>query len=98
MTRTDHQVDVVEVKLLDGKREERQVVTIEPVDQRQALDERGPDAMAGDRGRHAAGDVDQREQVGLGQQLTEDLEGLLAAAHAGEPVVNEGCFHDRPTS
>ena len=53
--------------------------------------------------------VDQREELGVGKALAEHFEHLLAAAHAGEPVVDErqrvirvACRHRRrrpaPTS
>ena len=98
MARTHHQVHVVEIELLDSKGEERQVVAVQPVHEGQVLDNRRTDAVAGDGRRDASWHMDQRQQVGVGQQLTENLEHLLAAPHAGEPVVNERRFHDRPTS
>jgi hypothetical protein len=33
--------------------------------------------------------MQQREQLGIGECPAERLEALLAAAHAGEPIVNE---------
>jgi hypothetical protein len=37
--------------------------------------------------------MEQREDVGVRQQLTEHLEHLLAATHAGQPVVNQRDGH-----
>src|SRR2546421_398487 len=42
-----------------------------------------------DDGGHAAGDVQERVERRLGEELAEHLEAALAAAHAGEPVVPE---------
>ena len=47
-------------------------------------------SMVGDT---AAAAVDEREEVGVGKELAQHLEHLLAAAHAGEPVVDEGDSH-----
>ena len=38
--------------------------------------------------------MQEREEVGFGEELAEDLEAALAAAHAGEPVVHERDFRD----
>jgi hypothetical protein len=37
--------------------------------------------------------VKQGEKLGFGKALAEHLEHLLAAAHAGQPVVDEGNLH-----
>jgi hypothetical protein len=86
-------VEAVEPEPLDGRGKERQVVAIVPGHARQVLDERGVDRPTLDDRRDAAGQVDQREQLRIGKALADHLERLLAAAHSGQPVVNEGELH-----
>ena len=45
--------------------------------------------MRDGRSRH----VHQREEVGIGKQLAEREQRAFAAAHAGEPVVNQRDLH-----
>ena len=60
------------------------------VDERQVLGECRVDGPAFDERRHRARDVQQCEQLGLGEHLAQAFEGLLPTAHAGEPVVHQG--------
>jgi hypothetical protein len=64
-----------------------------PRGEREPLDERRVDAMALDRRIDGAPHVDQRVDVGVGIELTQRVEHLLAAAHAGEPVVDQRDAH-----
>ena len=57
---------------------------------RQALHEGRDDATVLDPGRHAAGNVQEREQGRLGKELAEDLEATLTAPHPRQPVVDQG--------
>jgi hypothetical protein len=79
-----------QIEPADRQREHREIVAISRGGLRQALHERGHDAPALDLGRHAAGDVQEREQGRIGEQLAEHLEAALAASHSGQPIVNEG--------
>jgi hypothetical protein len=78
------------VEPADGGRKERQVVAVAALGAGQALDERRLDAPVLDGGRHRARHVEEREEIGLGEELAEDFEAALAAPHAGEPVVDQG--------
>src|SRR5262249_48325379 len=60
---------------------------------RQPLNERRVDRSPFDGRGDGAWNVDQREELGVGKPLADDLERLLAAAHAREPVVREGEPH-----
>ncbi len=90
VARADDQVVGIEIELLDGDREQRQVLPIEPAREGQPLDRRSLDGAPLDQRRRRARQVDEGEQVRGGEHLAEDFEGLFAPAHAGEPVVNEG--------
>jgi hypothetical protein len=57
---------------------------------RDLLEERRDDAPLLDDRRYGAGHLEQGEEIGGRKELAEDLEAALAAAHAGEPVVDEG--------
>ena len=58
-------------------------------DPRDPLERRGPDRHRLDRRADRAPPVDQGVQGGVGERLAEDFEALLAAAHPGQPVVDE---------
>ena len=60
---------------------------------REPIEEARADAMAFDDRPAAPGNVDQGEDVRLRIEEAELLEDPLAAAQAGEPVVNEGDLH-----
>ena len=89
VARRQHQIVAGEVEALHRGREQRQVVAVAPLGLRQALDERGHDAALLDHGRDGSRHVQERVEVGGGKQLAEHLEAALAAAHAGEPIVDE---------
>ena len=89
MADADDKIEAIEGELLDGRREQRQVVAVVALHERQPLHERGVYRQAFDRRRHGPALVDQREQFGLRKPLAQDFEHLLAAAHAGQPVVHE---------
>jgi hypothetical protein len=59
---------------------------------REALHERGEDPASFDAGRHGAANVHQAVQRRLGIKLADRVEHLLAAAHPGEPIVDERDF------
>jgi hypothetical protein len=94
VARADHQIVLVEIELLDGGGKERQAVAIEAVDARQVLKRgrAGPHPL--DRRRHAARYMEERQQVGGWIRLAQKLEDLLAATHAGEPVVHQNDLQD----
>jgi hypothetical protein len=93
MAETDDRVEAIEIELLDGQRKEREIVAIEPPDERQMLDERGVRPQAFDRRGNRPADVNQREELGVRKPLAQHFERLLAAAHAGQPVVHERQAH-----
>src|SRR5262249_15926013 len=79
-----------EIEPADRERKQRQIVAVPLGGPRQALDERGNDAPALDRGRDAARDVQEREERRVREELAEHLEAALAAAHPRQPIVNQG--------
>ena len=89
MAGADDQVVAVEVELLDRHGEERQAVAVEASNARQALEERRPRPKTFDGGRHAAGHVHQRQQIGGRVHPAEHFEDLLAASHARQPIVHQ---------
>ena len=48
-----------------------------------------------DRRRHRPAHVHEREDLRIGKALAQHFERLLAATHAGQPVVNERDVHVR---
>src|SRR5213076_3272064 len=76
--------------------EQREIAAILRGGGREPLDERGHDAAALDHGRDTSGDVDQREERRVGEQLADDLETPLAPTHARQPVVDERDARARP--
>src|SRR5207249_6685849 len=93
VARREHQVVAAEVEARDRRGKEWQVLAVTRGRRRQPLDERRRDPTALDGRRHAAGNVQQREEIGRREELGEDLETALAAPHAGEPVVDQGDAH-----
>src|SRR2546426_241433 len=81
MARGQDQVIPAEVEAGDGGGKERQVPSIRAGRARQPLDERGDHATPLDDGRDGAGEVEQGEEVGVGEELAEGLEAALAAPH-----------------
>src|SRR5205823_5210402 len=79
----------IEIELLDGGWEDRQILAVVAARPWQSLHERGVDAPPFDRRRHRSLHVNQREQFGIRKTLAERLQDLLAAAHARQPVVDE---------
>jgi hypothetical protein len=90
MAQRQDEVVTAHVETAHGGREQRQVIGIRGTGGGQRLDERRHDPAPLDRGRHGTGHVEQREERCRREQLTENFQAPLAAAHAGEPVVNEG--------
>ena len=90
MRRRDDEVEPGEVERLDGRGKERQEVAVVTPREREAIQPRRPDRVALDRGRDRAGDVEEREDRGLGHERQDRLEDLFAAAHAVQPVVDDG--------
>ena len=85
----DDEVEVVEVELLDRHGKQTEVAPVVAPRPRQELDEGAARPRRVEARRDGAGDVQQREHLGAGQELRQRLEHLLAAAHPGEPVVHE---------
>ena len=92
--RGDHEVETGKVEGLDGARKEREELTVAAAREGQAVQEGRADRVAldpgGDRSRH----VKEREDGGVRDEREDLLEDLLAAAHAVQPVVNDGGSHD----
>jgi hypothetical protein len=94
MTRADHELVAVEVKLLDGNREQWQVLAIQFAREWQPLDDRAPDLAALDNRRGGPRQMYQGKEIRGREHLAEHLERLLTATHAGEPVMDEGYAQD----
>jgi len=90
---TDDEVEAGELEPLDGRRKDRQVVAVRARRPGQVLREGRVDGPAFDERRHRAPHVQQREELGVREHLEQPLQGLLAPAHAGEPVVDDGDAH-----
>ena len=95
VTGADDEVVGIQVELLNGHGEKRQVLPIELAGEGQPVNRRLRDqASFNDRGDRAL-EIDQREQVRGREELAKDFKRLLPAAHAGDPVVDEGDAHVR---
>jgi len=84
-----YQVEAVEIELLDGHREERQAVTVVPADGGQVLQQARVRLEPLDCRRNRSPHVHEREELGIRKTLAEDLQHFFAAAHPGEPVVDD---------
>src|SRR5207253_7628190 len=82
-----------EVEGRDRRRKQRQVEAVAASRGRQPLHERGYDPPPFDRRRDAPGHVQERVEVGVGEELAEHLEAALPAPHSGEPVMDQGHPH-----
>jgi hypothetical protein len=85
----EHHVEAGEIELLDGGGEERQIPPVVPADAGRPLQEAGADGVRLDGRADAAGKMEEGEDGRFGKERAEGLEHLLAAAHAGEPVVHQ---------
>ena len=90
VARADDEIVTVEVELLDRRREQGQVLAVVPRGCRQPLDERPALPELLDRRRHGAADVEQRVQRRVRIELGDRVEHFFAAAHARQPIVDEG--------
>ncbi len=84
-----HQVEAAQVVLFDGGGEQRQIAAVVAPQARRVLQRAGADRPPLEIGAERSGKVEQRVDRRLGQQLGEGLEHLLAATHAGQPVVDQ---------
>ena len=91
----DHQVVAGKVEAFDERGKEGQEVPVAPPEGGHLLQHAGDDPVPFDPGVQTAGLVDEGEDVGPWIELTQGIEHLLAAPHAGQPVVNEGNPHQR---
>jgi len=89
----DDRVEVIEVELLDSRGEQRKILPVVARDQRQVLDERHPRMQPLDGWRDRTRRVHKGEERRRGEAFAQDLEGLLSAPHAGEPIVHERQAH-----
>ena len=89
VARADHEIVGVEIEELDRGRKERQVTAIVRGGGGEPLHERPPLRQPLQSRRHRPGDVQQCMQRRSGIQFRDRLEDFLAAAHAGQPVVDE---------
>ena len=89
MARRQHEVVGGEVEGAHRGGEQRQIVAVPLHHAGQPLQERRDDGHPLDHGRDAAGHVEEREEIGVGEELAEHFETALAAAHAREPVVHQ---------
>src|SRR5439155_26843373 len=94
MAAAEDEIERLEIELLDERGKERQAFAVVVTHAGQALQRRRVNRQTLDRGGHRSADVQQREQLGARIALAEHLEHLLAAAHARQPVVNDGDFHE----
>ncbi len=89
MAGRDDEIEAGEIQALDGAGKKRQVPAVVPAQEGGALQEAGADRVAlelrGDRAREVEEGVDRR----LREEAGDRLEHLLAAAHAGQPVVDQ---------
>ena len=86
----DDEVVLLEVEHLDGQGEKRQVGPVFLLEERHALEEARPDDALLDVRVLTALDVEKRVNGGLGEDLGQDLEDLLAPSLPRQPVMDEG--------
>src|SRR5262245_29983681 len=89
MAGRDDEVVVREIERLDGPRVEADESPVAAPSEREPRDPGLDHAAVLDRGRDAAATMHQRVEIRLREDLAEDLEALFAAAHAGQPVVDQ---------
>jgi hypothetical protein len=89
VARADHEIEPIEIELLDECREKRQALAVVVPDTRQQLEERSVHPTVLDGRGYRPTHVEQREQLGIRKPLAQDVEHFFAAAHPGEPVVDE---------
>jgi hypothetical protein len=56
------------------------------------------DRHSRDGRRHGTLLIDEREEIGIGKELTEDLEAALSTTHTGEPIMDQGDLHKSPSN
>jgi hypothetical protein len=93
----DDQIIRREIELFDRKRHQRQIRTIATARKRQPLDEGRGDRLAAD-GRAIFHEVDNAEQVCIGEALDDLLKHFFGAAGRDQPVMHDRHFHDLATS
>ena len=89
----DDQVVAAQVELLQRHRHQRQVVLVELRREGQPADEALDHPPAADQRAHRLGLVDVDEEVGLRIHPEQGFHDLLPAAHADEPVMDDGDAH-----
>src|SRR5262249_50923421 len=90
VARGEHEITPAQVEAADGRGEEGQEAAVAVARSGQALEKGSDDAAPLDDRRHGARHTEQGEEIGRGEKLAEDLETALPAAHAREPVMDEG--------
>ncbi len=90
--RRDDEVVLLEVEHFDSQGEERQVGAVLLLEEGKPLEEARPDDALLDVRVLAALYVEKRVDGGLGEDLGQDLEDLLAPPLARQPVMDQGDF------
>jgi hypothetical protein len=86
----EDEIEASEVERFGRARKKRQVVAVALRHRGQLLHEGRPDLPRFELRGHGPLEVEQREDRGLGIEAGEREQHLLAAAHARQPVVDEG--------
>jgi hypothetical protein len=89
VARTDDEIVLIEIELFDDGRKERQAVAVKTLHSGDFLEHRSARPHSFDNGGDAARHVNKGEQVCRGIRLAQPLENFFAAAHPGQPIVNE---------
>ena len=86
----NHQVVFTKVPLFKRKGHQRKQGTITPS---KRVEKGTLNAMRSNRGGHARGLVEKREDVGLWKHAAQGLKDLFSSSHAQQPVMNESYTH-----
>ena len=90
----DDEVVVGDVELLDGNRHERQITAVVLLGTRELLDEARMGLFVLDKAALVFGqEVDEREQVGIGENVEYLFDDALGSGVDDEPVTDNGYFH-----
>jgi hypothetical protein len=96
MAGTDDQIMVPEIKLLNGRGKEGEIVAIMLHDPGESLKEGCPDPHPLDDARETIPPMDQRIEICLGIELAQSLKNPLPSSHSCEPIMNDGDLQAAP--
>jgi hypothetical protein len=90
MTRADHKVISLQIKLFDGRGEQREVISIIFRSHGKSLNKRGLDVHPLNGRGKLIFDIEKGIEICFRVKFTEDFQALLPTSHTGKPVMNQG--------